>query len=395
MTTLKRNSPRRAHGFSLVEVMVGLLIGMLCIILIMQVFAKSEGDKRTTTGGDDAQINGTIALYGLERDIREAGYGLNSFNLLGCSLSYTTSTDTKAVKLDAVAPARINPPTTLVPAGDAATDTLLVVYGNPNGPAEGDLINLSPGPTAGSYPVTTPDAFAVNDLVVAQPQTRPSPCALEISKVTAKASSTLTVNPGDATGLSLGGVVFNLGTKLTARAYAVRQGNLTVCDYTAYDCGNAGYASPLNSDVWVPLATHIVSLRAQYGRDVTELEKSQMAGVVGTFDQITPGSSDDKSGLAVQCAWARTLAIRLAIVARNPQYDKSADPLATSSAPVWAGTDKDTTSTPTNPTAAAIDLSGDADWQHYRYKTLQTTVPIRNVVWQGSQATYEGGSSTC
>ena len=104
MTTLNRNSPRRAYGFSLIEIMVGLLIGMLSIILIMQVFAKSEGDKRTTTGGDDAQINGTIALYGLERDVREAGYGLNSFNLLGCSLSYTTSLDTKAVKLD-VAPA--------------------------------------------------------------------------------------------------------------------------------------------------------------------------------------------------------------------------------------------------------------------------------------------------
>ena len=42
--------------------MVGLLIGMLAVILIMQVFANSEGSKRTTTGGDDAQINGSIVL---------------------------------------------------------------------------------------------------------------------------------------------------------------------------------------------------------------------------------------------------------------------------------------------------------------------------------------------
>ena len=46
----------------------------------------------------------------------------------------------------------------------------------------------------------------------------------------------------------------------------------------------------------------------------------------------------------------------------------------------------------TNPTAAAINLSGNADWQHYRYKSLESTIPVRNAIWSGSQAKFQGGS---
>ncbi|MDM0027649.1 PilW family protein [Variovorax saccharolyticus] len=389
MRTSLNSAPHRSSGFSLIEVMVGLMIGMLAVIAIMQVFAGAEGNKRTTTGGDDAQISGTIALYGLERDIREAGFGINSFNLLGCSLSYKTTADDASVTLDALAPVIINPPITVVPAGDAKTDTLLVFFGSPDGPTEGDLMSTTP--SAGSYPVTTPDSFAVNDFVIAQPATRPATCALTLGKVTAKAASTLTVTPGDATGLTLGSVVFNLGRTLNIRAYAIRKGNLTMCDYSVNNCGDTAYITTLNSDVWVPVATNIVSLRAQYGKDTSGISTSQMTGVVDSFNQITPGTKDDESGLAVQCGWGRTLAVRLALVSRNVQYDKL-EP--TTAAPVWAGTTV-TTASPVNATALTIDLSGDTDWTHYRYKTLQTTVPIRNVLWQDSQTALKGGASAC
>ena len=49
-------------GFSLVEIMVALVIGMLGIIVMMQVFAMFEAQKRTTTGGDDAISSGSIAF---------------------------------------------------------------------------------------------------------------------------------------------------------------------------------------------------------------------------------------------------------------------------------------------------------------------------------------------
>ena len=79
-------SSRRAAGFSLVELMIGLVIGMVAIVVMMQVFSVSEGYKRTTTGGDDAQNNGAIALYGLQRDIQQSGKAATAEDLVRLAL---------------------------------------------------------------------------------------------------------------------------------------------------------------------------------------------------------------------------------------------------------------------------------------------------------------------
>lgn len=377
----------RHRGFSLIEIMVGLVIGMLAVIIIMQMFATSEANKRITTGGGDAQINGTIALYGMERDIRAAGYGVSAFNLLGCSLTYTTTND-GAVTLNGsgLGPVTINPATGLIPAGDPNTDTLLVMYGSSNSPSEGDT-TIAAALGTGSYKVTTPSSFTTNDYIIAEALTRPVPCALTRDKITSVKAATFTLNaaPG-TTVLPTNSVVYNLGQTFTVRAYAVRNGNLTVCDYNAYNCGKAAYAAPLNSAVWVPIASNIVSLRAQYGRDTSGIASSTMSGIVDTYDQTTPFSAADTSGLSAYCSWARALAVRLVLVARSTQYDKAAP---TTSAPTWAGSTVNATAAagnPANPTALSINLSNNSSWQNYRYKTLQTAVPLRNIVWQGSQS---------
>ena len=127
-------SPRRAAaGFTLVEIMVGMVIGMLGLIIMMQVFSLSEGQKRTTTGGGDAQSNGAIALFGLQRDLRQAGFGVSDPNLLGCSVALRAG-----VTLNGFAPVTINHAG--IPAGDPNTDTLLLVYSRTRGSPQGDRI---------------------------------------------------------------------------------------------------------------------------------------------------------------------------------------------------------------------------------------------------------------
>ena len=134
----------RQTGFSLIEIMVGLVIGMVGVIILSQVMLQSEDTKRNTTSGDDAQINASIALSSLERDIRMSGFGLNSYNLLGCAWTFTPSNESSALtNALAIAPVVINPSTSLVPAGDANTDTLLVMYGK--GPASAIVCTPLPG----------------------------------------------------------------------------------------------------------------------------------------------------------------------------------------------------------------------------------------------------------
>ena len=73
----KRQHPfHRQTGFSLVELLVGLAIGLLASLVIMQVFSVFEGQKRTTTGSADAQTNGNIALFSIGRELKMAGFGL-------------------------------------------------------------------------------------------------------------------------------------------------------------------------------------------------------------------------------------------------------------------------------------------------------------------------------
>lgn len=365
LSLLSRRPP--SNGFTLVEIMVGMVIGMLGIIVMMQIFALAEGQKRSTTGGGDAQNTGAIALYGLQRDIRQAGYGNSELRLIGCDLLLRTG-----VTLTVMAPLTINH--ALVPAGDTNTDTLLVVYGNTNGTTQGDGI-IAASAAANVYPVQTPTTYTANDYVIAVPQVRPAPCSLNLMQV----SSTYVGTPNNSS-LSLAsndpalttslaslrnGTLYNMGQAPRVLAYAIRDSNLTVCDYIQNDCGAAGNVT--NSTIWVPIASNMVSLRAQYGHDAN----TPMDGIVDLYDQTTPTTA---------CGWVKTSAVRLVLVARSGLYEKTA---VTAAAPTWAAT---TAGSPAGSASTPIALTANANWQNYRYKVFQTVVPMRNVAWLGVQA---------
>src|SRR5690606_15690229 len=68
---------RDQTGLSLVELMVGMVIGLLATLVIMQAFSAFEGQRRATTGTADAQTNGSLALMNIQRDLQAAGFGLS------------------------------------------------------------------------------------------------------------------------------------------------------------------------------------------------------------------------------------------------------------------------------------------------------------------------------
>jgi type IV pilus assembly protein PilW len=358
VSSSRRPSRHRSAGFTLVEIMVGMVIGMFGLIIMMQVFSLSEETKRTTTSGGDASSTGAIALFGLQRDVRQAGYGASDTKILGCNLLLRAG-----VTLNVMAPVTINHAS--IPAGDANTDTLLVVYGNANGSTQGDGITSQPA--TGTYAVQTPTSFVNSDRVIASPPTRASPCNLVLDTVTGVINPNVTVATGVAS--MTNGTLFNLGQTPRVQVYAVRSGNLTQCDFIANDCSLAGNVA--NSSVWVPIANNIASMRVEYGRDTTT---PTMDGFVDIYDQTAP---------ATACTIARVSALRVVLVARSALYEKTA---VTTAAPTWEGGTVQTATAPTNPTSYPIDLTGNGTWQNYRYKVFQTVVPLRNLAWQGVQS---------
>lgn len=366
---LPQGASSRIKGFTLVEIMVGMVIGMLGIIVMMQLFSMTEGQKRATTGAGDAQSAGVIALYGLQRDIRQSGYGITDGNLLGCNILLRGG-----VTLNAIAPVTINHAS--IPAGDPNTDTLLVVYGNSNSSPQGEAIIDQASATTPPYTIAALASFSVNDRVIAAPASRLTPCSLTLDTVTGvnTVASTVAVAAGNS-GMGQG-TLFNLGNAPRIQAYAIHRGNLTVCDYMINNCGaacnvadspngaalnTATYAGSCGA-AWIPIASNVVSMRAEYGRDTSV----PMDTVVDLYDQTTPTTA---------CGWAMTGALRLVLVVRNGQFEKT---VVTAGAPVWAGT--------TSATGVPINLTNDAAWQNYRYKVYQTTVPLRNISWLGVQA---------
>jgi prepilin-type N-terminal cleavage/methylation domain-containing protein len=103
------------RGFTLVEIMVAMAIGMLGMVIMMQMSTMFDAQKRTTTGGDDAQNAGAIALFGLQQNIQQAGY---CFSTTPPTLNGTTITPV-TLNLGAINGLK-----------DTNTDTIMVSYGN-------------------------------------------------------------------------------------------------------------------------------------------------------------------------------------------------------------------------------------------------------------------------
>ena len=360
-------STRRTAGFGLVEVMVGMVIGMLGIIIMMQVSTIFGAQKRSTNGGNEALSSGAIIMYSLQGEIGRAGYGFSAYSLMGCNVRLLNAqTLASSLQLNSIAPVTINHPS--IPAGDNGTDTLLVVYTKSDKQTKG--IHITGNSGVGNYQVQDAQDFSLNDVVIAQ-QTAPPTCAntLNMGYVNAAAAG---FNIPTTLGTAItDGTIYNFGqsTQIVIQAYAIRKSVLTRCDLMAQDCFNS--ANTTSSTIWIPIADNVVSLKAQYGVDNLYPETSATY-VAQTYSNSPPPVAPVP--LPAGCTWARLPSVRIALVARNTQIEKTAvtpNPLPGSL--TWAGNATD-----------PIDLtstSAGANWQNYRYALFEATIPLRNVIW--------------
>jgi type IV pilus assembly protein PilW len=363
------------RGFSLTEIMVALVVGMIGVLVIMQVARTGEAQKRITSGAGETQTNAVLAMHSLQNDIRQAGYGFSSLNAMACALNIPARGELPAMTLNLV-PATIN--SSKVPAGDAGSDTLLIVHGSGNSAPEGDTINDTLNdPWIG---VMSHGHYRVGDHVFAAAPTPVAGCSLTMNTVENVATGGGRIQISQQLGSSvLSHSLFNLGSpKITG--YAIRGGKLSACDYMTTDCSKA--------DNWTVIANGIVSLRAQYGSG-------------GNWSNTITISGSDQEKIA--CEWASINAFRLALVARNGEWSRDE---VTQRAPKWAGSPPDdaggggggggeggggeggggegggSEGGSTGGADAPIVLSG-TGWKNYRYQVYEATIPLRNIPWMG------------
>jgi type IV pilus assembly protein PilW len=94
----QRLSPwRAARGFTLVEIMVAVTIGLIILVAVAQIFATSRATYGLQEGLARVQENGRFSMEFLARDLRMAGYAgcLNVNQALNTSADFTASNGLK------------------------------------------------------------------------------------------------------------------------------------------------------------------------------------------------------------------------------------------------------------------------------------------------------------
>jgi type IV pilus assembly protein PilW len=122
-----RTVPTRAQrGFTLVEIMVGCVIGIIGMLVIFQTIAVWNRHAQSTATGGDADVTGTLAIFNIERDMRQAGMGIGTADptLMGCSVTATDTSGGGRVFSFPMAPVNINVGVGGLP------DSIDVLYGN-------------------------------------------------------------------------------------------------------------------------------------------------------------------------------------------------------------------------------------------------------------------------
>ncbi|CDG83469.1 PilW family protein [Janthinobacterium agaricidamnosum] len=382
-------------GFSVVELLVSVVIGMLALLFATRLVLSSEQSKQASLGGSDAMQNGMLALFTINNEASQAGWGLNDPLLTGCD---TVFFDNQGYTL------------TAVPRGGLMVSPLAAALIESNG-ADPDRLTLYSGSAMGGTGTLrlthdyagennivverVPYGFALGDVIVVAPETvGAAKCALaqiavdpglqagppQPQKLSIASGAGFRFNAGQLGALYKNGQarLFNLGpgSRLSFHTWSVANGFLQM---RAADLAGSSAAPASVTD-------NIVSLKAQYGFDTRSgaaftpsggMQVSQWSGsMIDADNDGLVGSAGDYQHIA---------ALRVAVVARskNPEKPNSQGVCSASTAlPVVFGA-AEPFGVSAVPVSVNVAVAGDTvDWKCYRYRVFETIVPLRNSNWR-------------
>lgn len=352
---MERYSTLRTQGAGLTDLMVGLAIGLIATLVVLNVAMQFDARRRATASGAEAQLNAVQSLALLSRELRNAGNGLGPPDALGCVVHRASAGSPNASFLLA--------PAVIIDGDDGAPDTLLLLSAGEQALPPARLVTPY---TMGGDTLTLDSTLGLaNDVHLLLQSTGQPDCALlqltsvAIGAYTAKSVATSNLLAGQVFGI--GSAAINLGS-LRYRRYSIdanQRLRMEVFDPT------------LGSWVASAVADGIASLQWQYGFD--DRAGTQSAPQVTRWaDNMIDADGNGTEGNSGD--WQRVLALRFALVTRSAQRK---DEGCNSAAPKW------TAGQPAAPEETEIRVDHLTDWKCWRYRVLQGEVPLRNQLWGG------------
>ena len=363
-------------GFTLIELMIGLVVGLVSTLAITQILLTSEGQKRTTTSGSDAQVSGVLAMDTLRNTIQIAGYGFASLpKSIGCPL------ETK-FKGAAVAGFAANlVPVLITDGADSAPDSIRVLASSKTSFSV-PLTVIDPGyvpadATLGrAFPVVAASGAAANDLMVAVNDASSNCQVFQLSSI-----GTNVLNRTDDAKWNTAGFPSN-AFNTPSNSAIINMGEFSDVTYTVSDAGTLQFNRLVLGADFTPSYTGIVSLysnivnmQAYYGKASAINGTTVLTGPVNAWNTTQPTTN---------LLWLQVLALRIAVVSRSDQYEKE---VVTTTDPLWdVGANSAIDGAAACGTSKCVTLKiprtdGSTDWQHYRYKVFDSIIPLRNMLW--------------
>jgi type IV pilus assembly protein PilW len=373
---MRTTSPQQHLGVTLIELMVGLAIGLVILLAVFQIYGTWDGRQRTGSAKNDAQMVGTLAAVTLEHDLRQAAHG---FGPASSPTELRTGCVTSAF-FGAVFTFNLMP-VEIINGAAGASDQINVLYGSSGHRSTREWVV---GSTATTKTLINRAGFMAGDRVVLSNSVVANTCQMiEITAATTAivgdprsfwhatgpyqsaytavgVFTNATMNDAAGTGANEFDQAFNIGPAPQANSWRI------------------GGASPLRpvlqrtnrfptngvASAAVEVAEGIVNLQAQYGYDTDG--NGQIAA--NEWLNAAPAVPD----------WSRLLAVRYGLLARSRNYE--ALPFRAPN-PAWAGGQFVMADISNSPGGADTNPLGANNWRAYRHMVYEGVIPMRNVLW--------------
>jgi type IV pilus assembly protein PilW len=321
--------------------MVGLTLGMIGMLIVSKVLDLNSGRQATISATGEAQSMGNLSLYTIERELKQAGFGISSPALLGCQLNGYDNIRSILIS-KTLYPVEI---TAAVSASDS--DSLTVAYGTSQTRMGPLTLVATYGGDAADIDVQNRFGLAGGDFFLLGQVNPVTPCVLgQISSIPPTSTTAIAHAPTYPFNKNGGlGTTFNansaefydLGRSFNYNNYSVNSGKQLI------------QQSMLTGNSLV-ISDNVQGFKIRYGHD------SDGNGTVDTWDTTIPTTPAE---------WSATTNVRMGLAIKNPKREGAvvtASPLS-----LW-------------PNGPSITLS--AEDQHYRYRTYNVVVPLRNMIWR-------------